>query len=246
MTECGVINMKNLSAFTLAEVLITLGIIGVVAALTLPSLVGNYKRKVTENKVKKFYSVMSQATGRAIAENGSMEYWDGFSSHHNGKEMQQWFNKYLKPYLNITDEWIDKDEESGNESLFIVMSDGGIVLFTNWAGSSPDIDDETGEDQNNSKDYYNGLIHVAYLTNAKAIKKEDRKSCVNAFSFLFYSPLKKQYYFQPYAYQADTPEKYKRDFFLKQIKSGNTQYCTALMMMDGWEIKDDYPFGYKY
>ena len=107
------------------------------------------------------------------------------------------------------------------------MSDGGIVLFTNWAGSSPDIDDETGEDQNNSKDYYNGLIHVAYLTNAKAIKKEDRKSCVNSFSFLFYSPLKKQYYFQPYAYQADTPEKYKRDFFLKQIKSGNTQYCTA-------------------
>ncbi len=135
--------MKNLSAFTLAEVLITLGIIGVVAALTLPSLVGNYKRKVTANKVKKFYSVMSQATGRAIAENGSMEYWDGFSSHHNGKEMQQWFNKYLKPYLNIADEWIGKDEESGNESLFIVMSDGGIVLFTNWAGSSPDIDDET-------------------------------------------------------------------------------------------------------
>ena len=46
--------MKNLSAFTLAEVLITLGIIGVVAALTLPSLVGNYKRKVTANKVKNF------------------------------------------------------------------------------------------------------------------------------------------------------------------------------------------------
>ncbi len=33
-------------AFTLAEVLITLGIIGVVAALTLPSLITNYKVKV--------------------------------------------------------------------------------------------------------------------------------------------------------------------------------------------------------
>ena len=36
-------NMKK--SFTLAEVLITLGIIGVVAAMTLPSLIGNYKKK---------------------------------------------------------------------------------------------------------------------------------------------------------------------------------------------------------
>ena len=33
--------------FTLAEVLITLGIIGVVAALTLPSLITNYRKKQT-------------------------------------------------------------------------------------------------------------------------------------------------------------------------------------------------------
>ena len=33
-------------AFTLAEVLITLGIIGVVAALTLPALISNYKKQV--------------------------------------------------------------------------------------------------------------------------------------------------------------------------------------------------------
>ena len=32
-------------AFTLAEVLITLGIIGVVATLTIPSLINNYKAK---------------------------------------------------------------------------------------------------------------------------------------------------------------------------------------------------------
>lgn len=31
--------------FTLAEVLITLGIIGVVASMTMPVLVGNYKKK---------------------------------------------------------------------------------------------------------------------------------------------------------------------------------------------------------
>lgn len=39
-------------AFTLAEVLITLGIIGVVAALTMPSLIGNYKKKKQSQELK--------------------------------------------------------------------------------------------------------------------------------------------------------------------------------------------------
>ncbi len=36
--------------FTLAEVLITLGIIGVVAAITIPSLITNYQKTVTSFK----------------------------------------------------------------------------------------------------------------------------------------------------------------------------------------------------
>lgn len=46
--------MKNIKkGFTLAEVLITLGIIGVVAAMTMPSLVANYEKKRTATAVKK-------------------------------------------------------------------------------------------------------------------------------------------------------------------------------------------------
>lgn len=56
---------KNLNfqhdAFTLAEVLITLGIIGIVAALTMPSLVGKYREKQTVSAVKTAYSIFSQA-----------------------------------------------------------------------------------------------------------------------------------------------------------------------------------------
>ena len=43
--------MKN-TAFTLAEVLITLGIIGVVAALTLPALIANYQKQVAWKKAE--------------------------------------------------------------------------------------------------------------------------------------------------------------------------------------------------
>ena len=49
------------AAFTLAEVLITLGIIGVVAAMTIPTLMTKYQHKVRETEFKKAYSVLQQA-----------------------------------------------------------------------------------------------------------------------------------------------------------------------------------------
>ena len=48
------------AAFTLAEVLITLGIIGVVAAMTIPVLFANYQKMVLKNQFKKAYSTVYQ------------------------------------------------------------------------------------------------------------------------------------------------------------------------------------------
>ncbi|MBQ8167977.1 prepilin-type N-terminal cleavage/methylation domain-containing protein, partial [bacterium] len=48
-------------AFTLAEVLITLAIIGVVAAMTIPTLVANYQEKQTVTALRKFQTNMTQA-----------------------------------------------------------------------------------------------------------------------------------------------------------------------------------------
>lgn len=49
------------TAFTLAEVLITLGIIGVVAAMTLPTLINNKQNRELETALKKNYSAIQQA-----------------------------------------------------------------------------------------------------------------------------------------------------------------------------------------
>ena len=43
------------AAFTLAEVLITLGIIGVVAAMTIPTLIANTRSNNTEVSLKSHY-----------------------------------------------------------------------------------------------------------------------------------------------------------------------------------------------
>ena len=57
-------------AFTLAEVLITLGIIGVVAALTLPSVITNYQKKQTATQLKVAYQAISEAINRAKLDYG--------------------------------------------------------------------------------------------------------------------------------------------------------------------------------
>lgn len=63
-------NSKRKFGFTLAEVLITLGIIGVVAALTMPMLISEYQKQVTVTQLKKSYSVWSQAFQNILADEG--------------------------------------------------------------------------------------------------------------------------------------------------------------------------------
>ena len=54
--------------FTLAEVLITLGIIGVVAAMTIPTLISNYQKRQFVTGLQKGYSIMNNALKMALAE----------------------------------------------------------------------------------------------------------------------------------------------------------------------------------
>ncbi len=88
---------KKEFAFTLAEVLITLGIIGIVAAMTIPTLMANYQKKQTVTKLQKAISIINQAyrlayddVGEATAEEaramGGVEYFD----------------KYWNPYIKVS------------------------------------------------------------------------------------------------------------------------------------------------
>lgn len=63
-------NNKQLFGFTLAEVLITLGIIGVVAAITLPSLIQNYQKKTYIEGLKVGISIFEQGFKAAMADDG--------------------------------------------------------------------------------------------------------------------------------------------------------------------------------
>ena len=59
---------RTIKAFTLAEVLVTLGVIGVIAALTLPQLIRDFQGKILHAQLLKAYSVLSQALERMSVE----------------------------------------------------------------------------------------------------------------------------------------------------------------------------------
>ena len=68
-----------LKAFTLAEVLLTLGIIGIVAVLTIPAQIQRYQEKVTINKVLSAYSLLNNAYSMLLSEYGTPDTWDDTS-----------------------------------------------------------------------------------------------------------------------------------------------------------------------
>ena len=114
--------------FTLAEVLITLGIIGVVAALTIPQVIQNYKKFVTVSRLKQTYTLLKSAEQSAINDFGDVQDWD-FSS--NGISYGETFaKKYYAPYLKTTNcKYLAKYGETGEK---ITTSTGALALYTFW------------------------------------------------------------------------------------------------------------------
>ena len=103
---------KQFNAFTLAEVLITLGIIGIVAAMTMPTLIQNYKKQEYGAKLKKFNSVMEQAILSSKQDNGEVGEWNKASGDikddegnvdytANAAAIKSFVDVYLLPYIQI-------------------------------------------------------------------------------------------------------------------------------------------------
>ena len=89
--------LKKANGFTLAEVLITLGIIGVVAAMTLPTLITNYQKRATVAKLKRAYSVIKQAYLMSYDQVGDPAADEAFAMGANN-----YFKTYWAPYIKGT------------------------------------------------------------------------------------------------------------------------------------------------
>jgi len=200
------------TAFTLAEVLITLGIIGVVAALTIPTLMVNHRRKVTATRLKQSYNILYNAIKASEAENGSWLYWDAPEQGGNTKEFAE---KYILPYLKYTD--IGEQSvfaTSEGEDYYIKLVNGTIVGL--HMGACMDfLVDINGEKAPNKFGYdqFDFLLNVKQSNASSGYPKE----------------------FGPKG--RDLP----RNNLKIQCQSSDTKKCAALIELDGWEIAKDYP-----
>ena len=228
--------------FTLAEVLITLGVIGVVAAVTMPTLVQNYKKHIVETRLAKFYTTMNEAIRMSETVNGDKMYWEdighGFEKDEEGNVDKTksiplaWFNKYLRPYLNGAN--IEVNNLAGD--VMIYFNDGSLCLLSQFALHY----------YPNAKDFmeYKVLENGQLANNAEI-------SGIKSFVFFFY-PYDKQV---KYHYKKGV-EPYKaggwngtKEMLLNSSNIGCNEnatneraYCTALIQMNGWKIPKDYPF----
>ena len=89
-------------AFTLAEVLITLGIIGVVAAMTIPTLISNYQKKQWVAGLQKGYATMSNVAKRIMTDSDAQNlYHTEFGKAANDNDHDK-MASVLKNYLKIS------------------------------------------------------------------------------------------------------------------------------------------------
>ncbi len=211
------------NAFTLAEVLITLGIIGIVAALTIPALVGNYRKKVVETKLKKFYSIMSQALTMSEIENGPAKDWPtGFNDY---AESLDYYNTYWKKYLNKLE---TKKTVQGDKTIIVYLSDGSAFKLSN--GACADFH------------YYLNESKIKEASNSNIAGKDYFSFRICKEGSDYYAGGKNGVFAT--AVNGPLANRLDRNFLLEHCKTpfedGNT--CSALIEYDGWQIKDDYPY----
>ena len=131
------------AAFTLAEVLITLAIIGVVAALTIPTLISNYNDKVLETQKVKTKAMLNNAFKMIMAQDGTAGL--NATSLANCDD-QECFANELKKVLRIS---YDLDMESDDANMKYtftngekeVWSDKKVYSFINSDGAIYGLED---------------------------------------------------------------------------------------------------------
>lgn len=205
----------KLRAFTLAEVLITLVVIGVVAAITVPSItVGTRKTEYTA-RLKKFYSTLCQAQMKASAIGQSWDIWcedAGNAFDTTTKTTEAFARDYLLPYISANKHGIE------NGKYTIHMADGTAFYLTKEQCLHFFYDVNGDKKPNVSgRDQYRFTYCPASIN----------KSIIDA---------------QPgvlVAYFWATGK--TREQAIRACKS-NPDTCSKLLLMDQWTYKDDYPY----
>lgn len=214
--------------FTLAEVLITLAIIGIVAALTIPNLVQQYRKKSLETGLVKFYSTFNEAFKLSSVENGFESQWTNYST-----DSCAFYEKYLAKYLKVQKYecgYYHPDNGnfvSDNRFVGIYLQSGELVVFTygynfyyihnpkKYHNRYPSIGSGSPEDVAINSEYGTNIFCFALANRTKPDKS-------GIIPFGFYTVSDEAIY--------------------ESCENSRHYTCAALIARNEWKIPDNYPF----
>ncbi len=238
------------SAFTMAEVLITLGIIGIVASMTIPMLISGYKKSVVVSSLQKNLSLFSQAVQLAEAKHGFTDEWLTCNEDSSIECTEEFFNNYLLPELKVIKVCTPEESEicwtspkslsgqsgylAGKESTHVraLLSNGSSIFM--WAGS-----------QNTQRSHWQIWIDIDGPKKGPALIGGDvfglylyyKTSIVDGILYRKGVGLAGTEYSDEDILRNDS--QYGCSKTVNNVYAG--RYCGALIQHSGWKVPKDYP-----
>lgn len=224
------------NGFTLAEVLITLVIIGVIAALTIPTLTKANNRSETEARLKQAYSIFANAIKLSIIDNGEVATWDY-------SDGSAFVTNYIAPYLKFS----KVCSQSTPCDQYSWYKPNGAATEWKADGRSPNIyggylsngmyfvTQPIGPGDSNM---YNDYGYILFFVDING-QKGPNMIAKDIFWFSYFPNGQ----LSTVGLYSDNAASWKNYASLCQNISTNALViCTAWIMSNGWKIPDDYPW----
>ena len=235
-------NNKPIKAFTLAETLITLVVVGIVAAITVPMISMQHQKEETITRIKKVYSVLQQTTFRAIADYGQPTTWTTLSTD-NWNASKDFAERYLLPYMSVSYKCEDNTEPKCNYEIHnlnntdfempsntyrFYLQDGTFIFLHTKHESSTELSGRIFFDINGPKKpnkFGRDVFKIEYwIQSSHESRKVQLGKITPAWSNLDRATI------------MGTGE----SEYCHKSKKGHS--CLGVIVKDGWKISDDYPW----
>ena len=202
-------------AFTLAEVLITLVVIGVIASITVPTFMTNIEKEKTVTQLKKVYSSLANAYNLAVLDNGPVQEWEFGKNTYDWNLSRKFLQNYFVPYIYTSKDFTYKVGAAAPDQYVLLA---GAVIDADVRAETVDISiDLNGDRKPNRRGRDIFVVRISKSENYKdfgfAGAVYNRNGMIN------------------------------HTHGCKHGAAGNAYtYCGALIQADNWQIKDDYPW----
>ena len=241
----GLLGIK--AGFTLAEVLITLGIIGVVAAMSIPTLITSVQKIRTATELKKSFAEISVAVRLAEDEFGDVSGWTYDNKTSDAIACAALFDTYLMPFMKVSRKELLKSDlvyytPSGTREASLAVLRGNSVAYTLLSGAQMIA-------SNNSIGTNKGSMgSIQIIIDLNGYNSKPNKFGRDAF-FLFVIPTKGVRFHSINDGESFDKIKTRQELLngpssnsYQCNKRGRGMWCGALIQKDGWKISPDYPW----